>query len=500
MKSALKITAIFILSALFIALLPHTQASSSATNYNLVTRKQWGANEDLRLYNPDNPTPDIIILEPEFYLRYASELKLQKIVSRNESGEKLTWPLEYPEKVSKIFIHHTGSSNNLDDPKKLLRSIYKSHAMTRGWGDIGYNYIIDTKGNVYEGRYGGEGVVGAHVGPMGNRGSIGIAIMGNYNEDEMTQETKNALVALLSDKTKLYGIDPAGSGYFRGVYLPNITGHESVMETSCPGKNISKILSEIRQAVAKNNGLTDYTKNGTRLALEDFSFEYIPVLNEITMPADRKMQYTVQLKNTGKKTWDSSTRITLMNDPLVKRSFIIGTSKINEQTVAPGEIGTFKITIQSKLYGGFNYIRLRPFFNGGTLSEDAILIPAMIENPKFDYEVIGLSIPRNSLSVGETLTAVVRLKNTGNVSWKNYGPNRISIGSSNPTDRKSLFTESTRMGFLKESVVKPGEIGNFVFRLKAPLSSGFYNEYFAPVVENITWLNGKNMKFSLEVI
>jgi len=500
MKLRRKITTFIIASTCFISFLPQTEADSLGHSYNFITRQQWGANEDLRLYSKDNPVPDVIIFEPEFYVRYTDELKLQKIVSKNENGEKLTWPLEYPEKVSKIFIHHTGSSNNLDNPEQLLRDIYRSHAITRGWGDIGYNYIIDTEGNVYEGRYGGESVVGAHVGPMGNRGSIGIAILGNYNEGELPDKAKTALVALLAEKTQLYGIDPEGSSYFRGEYMPNILGHQSVMETSCPGKNILNIIPEIRGEVADANGQTDYTKNDSNLTANDFSFEYIPVLNEITMPADRKMQYMVKLKNTGTKTWDENTRITLVSDPLVKKSFIIGTSKINEKSVATGETGTFKLTIQSRLYGGFNYIRLKPLFNGEYLSEDAVSIPTAINNPDFDYEIMAFSIPKESLSFNESLTAIVTLKNTGNVKWRNYGTHKISLGSANPIDRESEFTGSTRMGLLEEAIVNPGQVGHFIFNLKAPSKIGIYTEYFAPVIENITWLSGKDMKFNLKII
>lgn len=479
---------------------PFVNAEYSSNGYNLITRQQWGANEDLRLYNEDNPEASIIVMSPDFYIRFADELKLQKIVKNHEQGEKLTWPLQYPESVFKIFIHHTGSSKGIDNPGKLVRDIYNSHTINRGWGDIGYNYIIDTEGNVYEGRYGGEGVVGAHVGPMGNRGSIGIAILGNYNEDELSGKAKNALIALLAEKTKMYGITPEGSSYFRGEYIPNITGHETVMETSCPGKNISKLFPEIRSAVADYNGNIDYSKLSSHLAMEDFSFEYVPVLDDITMPADRKMEYVVKLKNTGKKSWNKNTRITLISDPLVKKSFIIGTSKMNESNIDPGEIGTFKLTIQSKLYGGFNYIRLRPYFNGEYLSGDAIAIPTMVKDPELDYEVLAFSVPKKTLSIGESITAIVKLKNTGNVRWKNYGFHRISLGSANPIDRTSEFANSTRMGFLKESVVYPGQKGHFIFNLKAPDLIGNYKEYFAPVIENVTWLDGKNMNFDFNII
>ena len=62
---------------------------------------------------------------------------------KDKYERKLTWPLEYPEKVSKIVIHHTGTTKDLDNPEKAIRDIYYYHVMGRGWGDIGYNYIID---------------------------------------------------------------------------------------------------------------------------------------------------------------------------------------------------------------------------------------------------------------------------------------------------------------------------------------------------------------------
>ena len=62
------------------------------------------------------------------------------------------------QKIKKIIIHHTATSK-IDDPEASVRAIYYYHAVSRGWGDIGYNYIVDQNGKVYEGRYGGDGVV-----------------------------------------------------------------------------------------------------------------------------------------------------------------------------------------------------------------------------------------------------------------------------------------------------------------------------------------------------
>ena len=85
------------------------------------------------------------------------------------------------------------------------------------------------------------------------------------------------------------------------------------------------------------------------------------------------------------------------------------------------------------------------------------------------------------------------------LTTKNYGSNRISLGTDNPPDRISAFTKSTRMGYLKENIVRPGETGRFVFNLKAPNWTGVYEEYFSPVIENVTWLDGEGMKIIMQV-
>ena len=121
---------------------------SNPGNIRIISRAQWGADESLRLYKETNLKPTLVKTESDFENKYANELKIVRTVDTDENGHKLTWPLKYPEKISKIVIHHTASSKDLDDPLKAIRNIYFWHAVTRGWGDIGYNYLIDQKGNI----------------------------------------------------------------------------------------------------------------------------------------------------------------------------------------------------------------------------------------------------------------------------------------------------------------------------------------------------------------
>src|SRR3979409_1788817 len=101
----------------------------------------------------------------------------------NESYMNWT-PEFYP--VQKLICHHTATTNNDPDPAATVRSIYYYHAVTQTWGDIGYNFLVDEKGTIYEGRYSGsttgenatgQGVTGAHAYQF-NAGTVGIAFLG----------------------------------------------------------------------------------------------------------------------------------------------------------------------------------------------------------------------------------------------------------------------------------------------------------------------------------
>lgn len=78
-------------------------------------------------------------------------------LQRYEGAKKLLWPIEKVKKVEKIVIHHTSEALAQDaDDATLVRAIYAYHTKTRGWGDIGYNYVLGQRGQVYEGRAGGD--------------------------------------------------------------------------------------------------------------------------------------------------------------------------------------------------------------------------------------------------------------------------------------------------------------------------------------------------------
>ena len=181
------------------------------------------------------------------------------------NGNYLKWPISIHNNKTKIVVHHTAEdytsllSGWLAAVKTDLQNIYKYHTITKGRWDIGYNFIIDPFGNIYEGRAGGPGTVGAHA-ARNNTSSIGISLMGNFNIQKPTDAQLQALVLLSTALAKKYHIDPTAKvSYFkptdRPPYVTTVTsyalaGHrDDGQATSCPGTNLYSLLPQIRLQV-----------------------------------------------------------------------------------------------------------------------------------------------------------------------------------------------------------------------------------------------------------
>jgi hypothetical protein len=205
---------------------------------------------------PGSPIPPRTVLPlPPTPTRQVAPQPLQpgapRLISRADWGadpQYLQWtPARVP--VRKLAIHHTASSDGGADPTASLRAIYYYHAVTLGWGDIGYNYVIDRAGNIYEGRAGGPNAVGAHI-EVANEGIDGIALLGTYQDVRPSDAMTAALVSLLTWRARGQGIDPMGSGPLSGRNVPNIVAHRDLMTTDCPGDAAYALLPSIRLQIA----------------------------------------------------------------------------------------------------------------------------------------------------------------------------------------------------------------------------------------------------------
>lgn len=191
------------------------------------------------------------------------------IFSRAQWGadeDIMNWDPEYAPTIKAATIHHTADSNTYtaDQVPGMLRSIYQYHSVSRGWGDIGYNVIVDKFGRAWEGRQGGlaSTVIGAHAGGF-NTSTFGVSMIGNYDVVDTPPAMITTVVNVISWKLGLYGVNPRGtttlisggggtSKYPEGasVTLPTIFGHRDVGSTTCPGSYGFARLPEIRERVA----------------------------------------------------------------------------------------------------------------------------------------------------------------------------------------------------------------------------------------------------------
>jgi uncharacterized protein YgiM (DUF1202 family) len=178
----------------------------------LISRSEWGADESFRF---------------------------------EEDGE--WWIKEY-QLVEHAIIHHSETPNS-QDPLEAIRSIYYYHAVTRGWHDIGYNYLVDKLGNIYQGRVGGRNIVGGHAYEYAH-GSAGICFIGEFFDDEVTEEALAAMVAILAWTCR--DLDPQGySDFHSETRLPTICAHRDVNLSTCPGDKAYAELPVLRDLVTQ---------------------------------------------------------------------------------------------------------------------------------------------------------------------------------------------------------------------------------------------------------
>ena len=198
-------------------------AGAAAAQPAVIARSQWGADESMRRAGPGHAP------------------------------------------VSRLVVHHTVTPNDDPNPAATMRAMYAYHVKANGWDDIGYNFVVDGAGRVYEGRYArdyapgevhtgespdGQGVIGAHAEGQ-NVGSVGVAVMGTFTGRAPSQAAVDAVVRLVAWKADRHGLDPVGTTTWNGGHtLPTVAGHRDVGSTACPGDALYGRLAGIRQAAA----------------------------------------------------------------------------------------------------------------------------------------------------------------------------------------------------------------------------------------------------------
>jgi flagellar hook assembly protein FlgD len=174
-------------------------------------------------------------------------------------------PPVYAPTLEYALVHHTVNANSYScsQSASIVRGIEVYHVKGNGWNDIGYNFLVDKCGQIFEGRYGGidRNVVGAHSQGF-NTGSVGVSVIGTYNAVGISTAARTALVNLLAWRLDVAHLDPlsfadvlsGGNQKFPAkvpVRLRAISGHRDTYFTECPGNALYAELPAIAQAVAK---------------------------------------------------------------------------------------------------------------------------------------------------------------------------------------------------------------------------------------------------------
>ena len=162
--------------------------------------------------------------------------------------------VQYDREVRAVLIHHTDDPNSYapQDVPDILRAIRRDHLEFRHWDDIGYNFLVDRFGTIWEGRLGGidRPVVGAHT--MGfNRDTVGVAAIGTYTAGiEVPPAVLESIARIAAWKLGTYGIHPgdrstltstnSGSRFPVGAShaFTAVSGHRDAFCTLCPGESL----------------------------------------------------------------------------------------------------------------------------------------------------------------------------------------------------------------------------------------------------------------------
>ena len=268
-------------AATFLELIENVPARFS---FKIVSRGNIEINSIL-IFPVDQEKPGRVrALEPTL-----GDISKPVIISREEWGaEDPKGSYSYHPYFDKLTLHHAAccSADDLEEGKSQVYWIQDFHQNGRGWNDIGYHFLVDRAGNIYQGRP--ETVIGAHVGDA-NTGNIGVCLLGCYHPPEascfqtITPESRQSIVELFSWVSDTYGQSPT-------VLL----GHRDYFgTTACPGDNIWIELPRFRAEIS------DFIQSYFEMPpISIFQSPYPnPFSNQITLSFDlkRNMDFKINI-------------------------------------------------------------------------------------------------------------------------------------------------------------------------------------------------------------
>ncbi len=187
---------------------------------------------------------------------------------------------------------------------------------------------------------------------------------------------------------------------------------------------------------------------------------------------------------------------------------------LQQASVAPGQTGTFEFWMKAPSTPG-TYPEHFDLLESGVawFSDQGLTFYSTVVAPVYSWQPMGqFAYTDQSMTTGKGTTGLLpgdrvwvgfTAKNTGNITWKNSGPNPIHVGTSDPTDRGSLIYDPSWLGpnrpaGMQEASVAPGQVGTFEFWIDAQ-RPGTYLEHFSLLAEGAAWMNDPGLNFYMSV-
>jgi uncharacterized protein with LGFP repeats len=159
---------------------------------------------------------------------------------------------KYTSTVLAAFVHHTADRNDYTRTQvpAMVRAMYAYHVKSRGWCDLGYNFLVDRFGRVFEGRYGGAQlpVLGAHTASF-NANSFGVAVIGNFEQTAPPAAMLESTARVIAWKLDANYRSPLATIVLAGNRLHTVSGHRDTKATACPGTQLYNKLGWLKQRV-----------------------------------------------------------------------------------------------------------------------------------------------------------------------------------------------------------------------------------------------------------
>ncbi|HSL95478.1 MAG TPA: FlgD immunoglobulin-like domain containing protein [Thermoleophilia bacterium] len=369
------------------------EAQAMTTKPAIVLRSQWGANEDWRTGSPS-----------------FAPLKM-------------------------AFVHHTAGSNSYSpsDAPAIVRGIYYYHTHALDWSDIGYNFLIDRYGVIYEGRYGGitNAAIGAQTYGF-NTSSTGVSVLGSFGTVPPPSAAMTSLKRLLAWKLDVHHINPlakaemvcyATQKYTEGstVTFNVISGHRNANYTACPGDAFYALLPAVRKAVGGMGLPKIYNVKVSRTVISPNGDDFRDALT-LSFVGSEVLDWTLQVKaadgtvvrtKTGRGQYVSTEWAGLSDDGRVVpdgpyRMVVSGTSPLGTARSATAEV-----VVDTAAPVPVECVMGSPFFspNGD----------AYIDNARLKFTCAEPTVMRVSV-LDEADAFLLKL-----VGWKSIGTKRVIV-------------------------------------------------------------------------